>query len=127
MMAVWATVFIETWKKRQDKLFFEWDLAVIKEKDSSSVRREFRYLHRYDSDVDEIMKSDCANEGRMGWYALYGFVMVFLLGGNIMACLLKEGVFDAELEEPFTDAIAVMSSPVFLSDGMISTHMETSI
>ena len=73
------------------------------------------------------MKSDCANEHRIYWQILYVFVLVLLLGSNIMACLLKEGVFDADEEEPFMDAIAVMSSTVFLSDGMISDHMEKSM
>ena len=39
MLAFWYTIFIETWKKREESLMFEWDLNILKEKESGQIRK----------------------------------------------------------------------------------------
>jgi len=31
-LTIWSTVFVETWRKREAMLVFEWDLQIIKDK-----------------------------------------------------------------------------------------------
>lgn len=37
LLAFWYTMFIETWKKREASLMFEWDLSILKEKDTGVI------------------------------------------------------------------------------------------
>ena len=55
-LAIWYTVLIETWKKKEAHLMFEWDLNILKEKDVGSIRKGFKYVYKYDSDINIKVK-----------------------------------------------------------------------
>ena len=92
LMAIWATIFVETWKKRERALLFDWDLEVVKFKDQGNVRRQFKFVKAYDSDVNETSKLDSVNS-RWRRYAHYLFV-VFMFAVNTVACMATEGYWD---------------------------------
>ena len=31
-LAIWSSMFVESWRKRENFLIFEWDLGIIKDK-----------------------------------------------------------------------------------------------
>ena len=108
-MAIWSTVFVETWKKRERALLFDWDLEIVKFKDQGNVRREFKCVSVYDSDINETTKLDSVNSSYRR-YAHYLFVL-FMFAVNTFACMATEGYWDVEDEQPFVDAAYALGSP----------------
>ena len=76
LIALWSTVFVETWKKRERALMFEWDLAILKENTTQEIRKNFKFVLKYDSDINEKIKTRPRDTAK---YKLYNWIFLLIL------------------------------------------------
>ena len=56
-LAIWASVFVESWKHKQKRLIFEWDLNSVKEILNNDERKgKYRFMYEYNSETNTKMK-----------------------------------------------------------------------
>jgi len=80
----------------------------VKFKDQGNLRRKFKCVSAYDSDINATTKLDSVNSsGRR--YAHYLFV-AFMFAVNTVACMATEGYWDVDDEQPFVDAAQALGS-----------------
>ena len=74
LIALWSTIFIETWKKREEALMFEWDLEILRENTTEEIRKSFNFVLKYDSDINETIKTrprDTTKYERYNWMFIF--------------------------------------------------------
>ena len=59
--AIWTTVFVESWRKREQTLVFEWDLGILKDRYEGAERQEFHFMSMYDSNTNVRTKTSTRN------------------------------------------------------------------
>ena len=100
-MAIWSTVFVETWKRRERALLADWDLEISRTKGTTIARRAFKYVQIYDSDVNDRIKLDTMSENKLYTQLLQYLFVVVMFAANTFASMAIEGYFDQDGEEPF--------------------------
>ena len=61
MTAIWTTIFVESWRKREQTLLFEWDLGILKDRYEGAERSRFHFMSMYDSNTNVRTKTSTRN------------------------------------------------------------------
>ena len=59
--AIWTTFLVESWRKRESTLAFEWDLDILKDKYEGTERQDFLFMNMYDSNTNVRTKTSIRN------------------------------------------------------------------
>lgn len=63
ILAIWASLFVESWRVKQDKLLFDWDMDTPADVLINDERRgQFKYQKEYNSDVNRKQKKAIGNK-----------------------------------------------------------------
>ena len=79
-LCIWASIFVELWKKKEDKLIFEWDLKMLETDLQNEERKEkFQFMYEYNSETNTRVRTETGATVRACWSCLHYFFNIILL------------------------------------------------
>jgi len=82
--AIWTTWFVESWRKREQTLFFEWDLGILRERYDGAERPDFHFMSMYDSNTNIRTKTGTRNRSlAKAKQVLFGIFMFGVVGASL--------------------------------------------
>lgn len=104
LVSIWATVFVESWKHKQQTLIHLWDLDSIQEILKNDEMKKYKYVNSYCTETHTKQKRPISQDHRIlkVWNALY---MLFATGISVVLMIYFEELTYDEITSFTSDAV----------------------
>ena len=134
LIALWASLFVESWRSKQNRLIFEWDMDTPADVLGNDERiGEFRYQEAYDPDVNKKMK---IRVGNFGWIRFFNTLctLIFIAITFVVVVWFEEQTYDdvtnidpevlmSLYSEEFVDPLSVLYGFILKAIGSVYEWM----
>ena len=84
-LTLWASLFVESWKKKQARMIFEWDLENNSDVLINDERKgKFKFLYKYNEETNEKLKHHL---GKSCWVTFFNVVYSIVLLGLVIGIM----------------------------------------
>eukprot|EP00002_Diphylleia_rotans_P035544 TRINITY_DN7770_c0_g1_i1.p1 TRINITY_DN7770_c0_g1~~TRINITY_DN7770_c0_g1_i1.p1 ORF type:complete len:611 (+),score=138.31 TRINITY_DN7770_c0_g1_i1:57-1889(+) len=111
MLSLWATLFIEFWKRTSSEYAFLWDVMEYEEEEPQ--RAEFKGERKKDPITGELKKFDDTKKRYTRYVMSYGLVMMTLIIPVTMLAVMNHFIFLWK-DEPYLSYVPMVVHPIFV-------------
>ena len=112
-LSIWATIFVDGWRSKQDRMNFEWDMKALEDVLANDERKgKYHYMSEYNSETNTKVRAEIGAGRRQFCRGCNHLFNLFMIAIVIIVMLAFESASFAEIELITSDLI---ESPVITS------------
>lgn len=64
-LAIWSSIFVEGWRRKQNRMIFEWDMKSLEDVLQNDERKgKYHYMSQYNSETNTKVRSEIGEARR---------------------------------------------------------------
>lgn len=104
-LAIWSSIFVEGWRRKQNRMIFEWDMKSLEDVLQNDERKgKYHYMSQYNSETNTKVRSEIGEARRQKCQILNHVFNLIMVCAVIAVMVGFDGIFK-EIDEITSDVI----------------------